>query len=116
MIQNSTYELEEVTLIAGTYTSIEFSVFDETDNTLAEISEYDVSCLVSYLSQPNEVILEKVGAKTSQGKYIITFDSLDTIDLNGRYTYQPLLSVVVLGEIRQYRPAQGILNIISAIK
>lgn len=109
---NNVFSLDEITFIAGDFFTIEFTIYEDEDKSIADISEYDVSCVISILGHPNDIVLEKQGVKFDEGKYRIELSSDETINLNGKYVYQPLL---ILNETRQYRPAQGILTIIPAI-
>ena len=112
MTPTNSFTLEEISFVAGSFYTIEFTVYDGDISNLADLTDYTVSCVISAWGQPNTVALNKVGTKTGAGKFKVDLLTADTINLSGKYIYQPLLALV---GGTQYRPAQGILTIAPAI-
>ena len=113
MIMNNVYELEELVFVAGDFFTIEFTVHDSYSKELVDLTPFEVSCVISALGNPNQIVLEKDGIKTGDSTYRIELLSSETIDLSGKFVYQPIIK---LDEDKQHRPAQGILTIMPAIK
>ena len=105
------YTLEEITIVAGDYLPLEFEVFDDARSEMASLDGYEVFCAISPFGQNDFVVIEKQGEKIEQGKFIVAIPSNETINLCGKFVYQPVLKA---SERHQCRPAQGILTILPA--
>ena len=105
------YTLEEVTIIAGDFLSLEFDVHDEARGGSASLDGYTVSCVISPFGQNDFIVIDQIGVKTGGGKFTVTIPSDETINLCGKFVYQPVLKAT---STHQYRPAQGMLTILPA--
>lgn len=104
------YTLEPITIVAGNYFTLEFDVFDKGREEMADLTGYEIMCLISPFAQNDFTVIQQKGVISKDGIVTIVINSEDTINLLGKYVYQPVLKI---GD-RQYRPAQGVLTILPA--
>lgn len=105
------YTLEPITIIAGDYFTFEFDVFDKDRSESADLTGYEASILIAPYSQSDATIISKRGSIVEDSRFIAIINSEDTINLTGKFVYQPVLKAP---NDRQYRPAQGVLTILPA--
>lgn len=104
--------LEEISLIGGSYTVLEFTLYEENGVTPLNISAYTITWEMTYWGY-NETILTKNGTITGTNVFEIELLSGDTLALSGKFMQQPVL---VDGNGNTFRPAQGTVIIAPAIQ
>jgi len=104
------YTLEPITIVAGNFFTLEFEVFDKGREEVADLQGYEALCLISPFAQNDFTIIQEKGIIRDDGVFSVTIKSEDTINLLGKYVYQPVLKT---GN-KQYRPAQGVITILPA--
>jgi len=105
-------DLEEIIFIGGTNYILEFNVYDEL-GVLIDITSSTVEWTMSYYGQPDTAILTKTGTKTGTNTFEIEIDSVDTVDLEGKFIHQPVITDL---DQNEFRPSQGILTIVPRIQ
>lgn len=104
------YTLEPITIVAGNFFTFEFEVFDQDRGGIANLEGYEAYCLIAPFAQNDLTIIKQSGIISNNGIFTVSINSDDTINLLGKYIYQPVLKI----EDKQFRPAQGILTILPA--
>jgi hypothetical protein len=109
---NAVYDLAEFSFIAGAEQVLEFSMFDSGSVALSLNS-----CTLSWTLGRyggSSVLLTKtpVYSGSPVNKMIVTLTSADTQAMSGKYVHQPIVTTV--GGV-EYRPSQGLINIIPRI-
>jgi hypothetical protein len=106
--------LEETLFIAGNEVTFWFAVTDE-NNQPIDLSSTDCSWVMCQHGDPDHAILVKTGVISAlePHKFSIKLNSVDTIDLGGRYLHQPIV-VDLNGSV--FRPGQGNIVVVPAIK
>jgi hypothetical protein len=103
--------LPEIVFIGGTEYSIFFSIFDENGSPI-DISSSTCTWRMAYCIQPNLSIVTKTGTITGINQFKVTLFSQDTQSLSGKFVHQAIVSDF---DGATYRPAQGIITIITSI-
>ena len=106
----SVYNLQETSMIAGTYRELYFYVYSSGSIPL-DVRGSAASWLLTPLDQPDYIALEKEG-ECFNGYILIKLLTEDTISLTGKFVQKPLISGA-LGY--DYRLEQGIFTIIPAL-
>ena len=104
--------LEEFPMIAGNSYTLTFNVFEEDGVNPVDLGGATCSWALSPYGQPEYNILQKTGTITGTNVFKISLLTSDTQSLSGKYIQQPIV-VSFLGET--YRPAQGLISVISQI-
>lgn len=105
--------LEEIVLVAGSEMTLEFQITDSAG------SPVDLTtCTLSWEMSPYgffETAVTKSGSVSGSASNVfdVVLASADTTDLYGKYIHQPK---IVDFNGSEFRPAQGIITIIPAIK
>lgn len=103
--------LNEFSFIAGTTQTINFEVFDIGGSSVS-LTSINPSWKMSYLGQTGSAIIVKSGSITGANSFSITLNTVDTINLSGKFIHQPILTIGA----EQVRTDQGIITIIPAVR
>lgn len=101
--------LEETTFIAGNDFILEYNVFESDGVTPMDLGGATTYVVISPYGQPEYKEVQLTGVITSTNTFEADFTSLLSKDLSGYYIHQP---VIVAFSGSEYRPAQGLLNIL----
>lgn len=106
-------ELEEVSFIAGAREVLEFEICDKDNKPIDLGVMQSITWHLAYLGDKDTPVLIKDGEVFDFNHFRVSLNSDDTINLNGKFIHQPILTDI-LGNI--YRPAEGLINIVESIK
>ena len=101
--------LEETTFIAGNNFTLEYAVYEEDGVTPMDLGGASVYCTLSPYGQPEYNEVQIVANITGANTFEADITSLLSRNLSGYYIHQP---VIVAFSGTEYRPAQGLLNIL----
>lgn len=103
--------IPEIAFIAGTDYTIEFTVYDATTGSPADLGAATCSWKMSPYGKESVITLSKSGSVTGTSTFEVHLVAADTLSLSGIYVHQPL----VIEGGKDYRSQQGIINISPAI-
>lgn len=103
---------QEISFIAGTTQNIEFEVV-ESSGTPLDLSSATVEVRFSPYGNNDYNVLTKQGVIFDVNKFNIILNSVDTINLSGLYSFQPIITDF---QGKPFKPLQGTVYIQSAIK
>ncbi len=101
--------LEETTFIAGNDFTLEYAVYESDGITPMDLGGATSYCLLSPYGQPDYNEVQITATITGANTFEADITSLLSKDLSGYYIHQP---VIVAFSGTEYRPAQGLLNIL----
>lgn len=101
--------LEETTFIAGNDFTLQYSVFESDGLTPMDLGGAATYVVISPYGQPEYKEVQLTGIITTANTFEVGFTSALSRDLSGIYIHQP---VIVAFSGTEYRPAQGLLNIL----
>ena len=101
--------LEETTFIAGNDFTLEYSVFESDGVTPMDLGGANTYVVISPYGQPEYKEVQLAGSITSANTFEVDFTSILSRELSGKYIHQP---VIIAFSGTEYRPAQGLLNIL----
>ena len=101
--------LEETTFIAGNDFTLEYAVYEEDGVTPMDLGGASAYSLISPYGQPEYNEAQITATITGINTFEAKITSLLSKDLSGYYIHQP---VIVSFSGTEYRPAQGLLNIL----
>lgn len=105
--------LGEYMIIGGTDTILQFSVVDELGVPISLIGTTITWVLGNY-GYSDTIVLTKTGVpQITTGDFTVELLASDTLNLSGKYIQQPIIRDATGN---YFRPAQGIITIIPAIK
>lgn len=104
--------LPEISFIGGTDKELIFTAYKEDKITLLDITSGAIEWNLCLYDKVDRVILTKTGIITDANHFTVTLDALDTISLSGKYVQQ-----IIITDFSEniFRPAQGVILILSAI-
>lgn len=102
------FNLERFVMRGGSKTILPFTFFDEDGVTPLDITTTTVIWTLSEFGQPEYTILTKEAVLSSDTSCVVTLNSSDTKELEGKFIQQVTL-IDYLGE--EYIPCQGIIKI-----
>lgn len=103
---------QEMSFIAGTTQRMEFEILDS-NGLPVNLSSSTVQVKFSPYGDSNYTVITKTGIIANDNQFVIILESLDTINLSGLYTFQPIITDV---QGKPFKPLQGTVYIQSAIK
>lgn len=103
--------LDEFIMIAGNTYTVDFTVY-ESDGTDMDLGGATVYWVLSPYGRPDYTAVQISGTVTGTNTFEVEFPSSVNSTLSGKYIHQP---VVVSFFGKEYRPAQGIINIVPRI-
>lgn len=109
---NTLYILPEISFIGGTDKALTFTVYQEDEITLLDISSGSIEWLLSRYDMSEDIVLTKTGLLTTANIFTVTLDHDDTVLLSGKFTQQIVITDFS-GNI--FRPVQGTIVILPAI-
>lgn len=101
--------LEETTFIAGNDFTLEYVVFESDGVTPMDLGGATTYVVISPYGQPEYKEVQITGTITATNTFEVGFSSSLSGDLSGYYIHQP---VILSFSGTEYRPAQGLLNIL----
>ena len=104
--------LDEFSMIAGSEYTLTFNVYQQDGLTPLDLGGATVKWVLCPYGQTDYNILQKTATITGTNTFNVVLSASDTISLSGKYIQQPVIFSFTGIE---YRPAQGILLILSAI-
>jgi hypothetical protein len=104
--------LNEISLIAGTEYTLNYTVYDEDGVNLADLGGATIELAISPFGQTDYCVIQKTGTMTGTGTFTVVLSSADTASLSGKYIQQPIITAFSGAE---YRPAQGTIIILPKI-
>lgn len=104
--------LEEFIMIAGNSYTIDFTAYEEDGVNPMDLGGATVYWVLSPYGRPNYTAVQISGTITGANTFDIEFTSTISKNLSGKYIHQP---VIVSFSGKEYRPAQGIINIVPKI-
>lgn len=110
----ASYELENDTWIAGDYNIYEFIVsdYDSPDEAVDLTTFLEIRWILFRYGDSETPVLNLLGEvdASDHAKFSVNIESEYTRDLKGLFVHQPLL---IDSNGREFRPAQGVVNMIS---
>ena len=103
---------QEMSFIAGTTQKMDFEVLGS-DGLPVDLSSAITEVSFSPYGNPDYNVLTKIGIVADVNKFTIILDSVDTVNLSGLYTFQPIITDF---QNKPFKPIQGTVYIQSAIK
>ena len=103
---------QEMSFIAGTTQKMDFEVLDS-DGLPVDLSSATTEVRFSPYGNPDYNVLTKSGIIADVNKFTIILDNIDTVNLSGLYTFQPIITDF---QNKPFKPIQGTVYIQSAIK
>ncbi len=101
--------LEETTFIAGNDFTLKYEVYESDGVTPMDIGGATVYCLISPYGQPEYNEVQITATITGANTFEANITALLSKELSGYYIHQP---VIIAFSGAEYRPAQGLLNIL----
>lgn len=101
--------LEETTFIAGNDFTLSYAVYEEDGVTPMDLGGASVYCMISPYGQPEYSEVQIAALITGANTFEAEITSVMSKDLSGIYIHQP---VILAFSGSEYRPAQGLLNIL----
>jgi hypothetical protein len=107
--------LDDVSFIAGTTFYLDYTIYNEL-NEKVDLGSFTLTWKMAPYGRKEYVTVSKVSGSgiTAIDDYTrrVTISPSDTLSLYGKYVQQ----IIVAGSAITYRPAQGVITIISAIQ
>jgi hypothetical protein len=106
-------ELDEISFIAGAVEYLEFEIYNKSNNPVDLSGMKSIVWQMCYLGDKDNPVLEKNGVINNGNCFKVILDANDTINLRGKFIHHPVITDE-FGNI--YKPAEGLINIVGAIK
>ena len=110
---NNLTSLPEKTFIGGTYKEFTFEINDSNGRPI-DITSASVAWVLSPYGQPESTAIYKKGIyqdSPDKNKFAVFLNSNDTVNLQGKFIQQPIITTASSIE---FRPGQGYINILPA--
>lgn len=108
---NTINPIDEITFIAGTDYTIDYTIYDENGNA-GNLSNALIEWNLSPYGQPDINLISCDGNIYNTNSFQILIPSLDSVDLEGKFIHQ----AIIRSGIKTYRSQQGVINILPAVQ